>query len=394
MKILMISTDSRVLAGGSDAHKRMAEYAGVLGELHIIVFTFQRHPACAAERYLPPHRVNLFFYPAASISRIGRLFHAWQIGRILCRRMRFDVISVQSPDEIGVIGWLLSRRFRVPLQVQVHTDIHSPRHRRASWKEAIRYRIARFLIPRSDCIRAASQRIADSLCQTKFGTNCARLSLAQSLAHKITVLPIFTDIVKYAGASADPEIERRFADYSFRMIAAGRFVEKEKHFSLLIEMMREFVKICPSALLVLVGEGPDEAGYRLPVTRYRLERNVVIEPWRNDLPSFYRSFDLFLLSSNYEGWGRAVIEAMAAGLAVVMTDVGLAGEAVEDGKNGRVVPVGDRQAFLAAVADLYKNPVKRQAIAAAGQATARGLHPKTKEEYLALYKRSFASCVV
>ena len=373
MKVLMFSTDPEALVQGSGVERRMAEYADALGELHVVVLA-RRGRTVSQEK-------NLFLYPAAASLGVIRLFYAWRIGRMLCRRRRFDVISVQSPDEIGIVGFLLSRRFRIPLQIQIHTDIFSPHYRRASWKEGMRYRMALFLIPRADCLRVVSERIRRSL-TSKF----------QVPSSKLVVLPIFTDVSGYIAAHADSDTEQRFAGYDFKMLAVGRFVDKEKNFSMLIDVMAEFVKICPKALLVLVGDGPDKSSYQSLVTGYRLERNVVIEQWRDDLPAFYKSFDLFLFSSNYEGWGRAVIEVMAAGLPVVMSDVGLAGEVVKHGENGLVSPVGDKNMFLAAVVDLYRNPEKRRTLVLAGKKIVRELSPKTKEEYLEFYKESFLCC--
>ena len=62
-----------------------------------------------------------------------------------------------------------------------------------------------------------------------------------------------------------------------------------------------------------------------------------MEPWTDDPFSYYKTADLFLLTSNYEGYGMAVVEAMAAGCPVIMTDVGLAGEVLIDKKDGLVV---------------------------------------------------------
>ena len=124
------------------------------------------------------------------------------------------------------------------------------------------------------------------------------------------------------------------------------------------------------------------------------ERNVIIEPWRNDLASFYKCFNVLLISSNYEGWVRVAIEAMAAGLPVIMTDVGLAGEIVKDGVNGHVVPVGDEAAFLDAVCDLYRNPEKRHAFAEAGRRTIAEMKPRSQQEYLELYRKSFERCII
>ena len=166
-------------------------------------------------------------------------------------------------------------------------------------------------------------------------------------------------------------------------------MDKEKNFSMPIEMMRDFVKICPQAVLVLVGDGPDRENYKLQATNYKLEKNVIIEPWRDDLPSFYKSFDLFLLPSNYEGWGRTVVEAMASGLPIIMTDVGLAGEIVIDGENGMVVPVGSKEAMLAGCTLLYHDSKKRYRLAGAGLKTAKRISEQSKDDYLKCYKDSF-----
>ena len=163
---------------------------------------------------------------------------------------------------------------------------------------------------------------------------------------------------------------------------------------MLIEIMRDFVKICPWALLVLVGDGPDKISYQRLVARYGLQNNIVIEKVLSDtLPSFLKSFDLFVLSSNYEGWGRVVIEAMASGLPVVMTDVGLAGEVVKNGENGMVVPVGDKKKFFSILQELAQDTAKRARLKNAALETVLAASPKTQEEYNLLYKESFYRCV-
>lgn len=377
MKILMISSDPQILILNTEARMRMEEYASLFQELHVVVLgrggTQSHQPHYRGEASIVGG--NLFLYSAGGGMVFTRMLRGWMIGRALAARIRFDVVSAQGADETGLVGFFTARASRVPFQLQIHTDVMSPWYRRASWKERLRYYLAKFLIPRADCLRVVSQRIQ------------------RSLSSKFIVLPIFTDIAKYTSASADLETERRFKDHDFKMLAVGRFLDREKNFSMLIEVMRELIKRCPRALLVLVGDGPDRTSYQSLVTNYQLEQNVLLEPWRGDLPSFYKSFDLFLSPSNYEGWGRTVIEAMASGLPVVMTDTGLAGEVVEDAKNGRVVPVGDAGSFLGAVRDLYQNPEKRRAFAAAGRKTVMEMRPKTKEEYLELYKRSFLSCL-
>jgi glycosyltransferase involved in cell wall biosynthesis len=80
---------------------------------------------------------------------------------------------------------------------------------------------------------------------------------------------------------------------------------------------------------------------------------------------------------------------MASNLAVIMTDVGLADEVVHDGVNGRVVPVADFTALSYAMIDLCEQPEKRRTLAQAGKETVMRLRPRTYEEYLAAWKKSF-----
>jgi len=372
MNILMLSKDPKIFELESEARSRMREYAEVLGRLEIIVPV-----AGNCKEYSSG---GLFLHPVEGGFLISRL-KIYKKALELCRLNKFDVITVQGPDDIGLIGYFIAKKFKIPLQIQAHTDIMSPFYRRASWKEFIGYKLAKFLIPRADCIRVVSKRIKDSL-NSKFKIQNS----------KITVLPIYTDVSKFLEARVDPAIESRFGNHSFKMISVGRFVNKEKNFSRLIKIMAELVKSIPDVLLVLVGDGPDKINYESRIKNYGLQKNVLIEPWRNNLPAFYKSFDLFLLASNYEGWGRVVIETMASGLPVIMTDVGLAGEVVINNKNGLIVPVGNKKAFLEAIVALYKEPAERKRLAENGQETVKNLEPKTKEKYLALYKKSLETC--
>ena len=373
MNVLVIGSDPRIFEHDSESFLRAREYAGLFGEYHVV----SSAPAGAE----PYREGNLFLWPASSRFFLFWPLYAFTIGRNIARQRKIDVVDAQDAGECGIVAFCIARGLKKPFRVQIHTDIMSPYYHRASWKEYCRYLLALFLIPRADCIRAVSGRIKRSI-ETR----------DKRQETKISVLPIFTDMSRFISAALNPETERRFKDYNFKMIAAGRLVDKEKNFSMLIDVMRIFARISPQALLVIVGDGRDRTNCESRIRNYGLEKNVILEPWRDDLPSFYKSFDLFVSASNYEGWGRAVIEAMAVGLPVVMTDAGLAGEVVKNNENGIVVPVGDRQAFSTAIQMLYENPEKRLQIARAGQETAKNLKPATRKEYLARYWECLESC--
>ncbi|MDP3710311.1 MAG: glycosyltransferase family 4 protein [bacterium] len=347
----------------------MNEYAGLFEELHIVV--------PFSKKINDEQMGNLFIYYAQSSHKIWQKLKLFFKSKDIAKKIKPDVLTVQNPAELGVMGLLLARVYNIPLVVQVHTDVFSPWYRHSFFTDRIRYWLALLIIPRASRTRVVSDRIKKSI-----------VTRGLLPAEKITVLPIYTDISKFLNTISDIQTEELFGQHSLKMIAVGRFVDKEKNFSMLIEVMKELIKTNPEAVLVIVGDGLDKDSYKRQVTRYKLEKNVILEPWRNDLPSFLKSFDLFVMPSNYEGWGRVVIEAMASGLPILMTDVGVAGEIVGHDREGIVVPVQDKKALLRAIKDLYNNRGKLERMGEAAKNKVIGLNPKTKKEYLELYKKS------
>ncbi len=379
--LLAMGIDERVFTDPS-LRKKVLEYGSAFDFAHIV---------CRSSD--PGRRVEneggVIFYPV--YSRAGFIFplKAWSLGRKILKKSRGSwLISSDSPFEVGFASWLLARKSRGRFFVQIHTDFMSPYFRQGSLKDRIRYYLARFVVPRADCIRTVSERIKRSL------LNAWKSDFPLEVQPpEITVLPIVTEIDEFFNARRNAETDERFKNYDFKMVAVGRFVEKEKNFKMLIDMMLDFMRICPKAFLVLVGDGPDRVHYESRIKNQGLEKCVILEGWRNDLPAFLKSFDLFLMSSNYEGWGRVVIESMAAGLPVIMTDVGLAGEIVKSGENGIVVPVGDKEAMLDAVMELYRNKEKKAQFSRKSAELVKKLVPRTESEYFGMYKNLLTNCL-
>jgi glycosyltransferase involved in cell wall biosynthesis len=367
MRILVIGRDPKLLDRRSEVFQRVREYAALFDRYYVLNLAV--HGEIIREGNLTIESVR------------SRFWGVLKLVKKIVREQGIDTIDAQDAGETGFIAWRVSRATGVPFRLQIHTDVFSSWYRRASWKEYIRYLLARFLIPHADCIRVVSERIKKSLLQA---------TSYKLQAEAIVVLPIWTDVTKFLG-SRNSALSPRVSE-TFKMVAVGRFVDKEKNFSMLIQMMHDFIKVCPNAILTLVGDGPDKKKYESIIKRYGLEKCVTLEKVEyNQLSSFLKTFDLFLLSSNYEGWGRAVIEAMASGIPVVMTDVGLAGEIVQNGENGIVAQVGNKQAFLEAVTDMYKNSERRKKFSVAGMETIKNMKLKTKDDYLKSYASSYCN---
>lgn len=118
--------------------------------------------------------------------------------------------------------------------------------------------------------------------------------------------------------------------------------------------------------LALVGSGPLGASLREQATRMGLD-NVLFLGDRTDIRFLLSASDIFGLASYLEGSPNAVLEAMAAGLPVVVSDWGEADELVEDGVTGRIVPARDPQALALALQELLVDPALRSRMGEAGK---------------------------
>src|SRR5262249_17815457 len=118
--------------------------------------------------------------------------------------------------------------------------------------------------------------------------------------------------------------------------------------------------------LIMVGRGPLETELRARSLELGLADAVVWAGFRDDIPAVMSSFDVFGLSSQYEGCGLVLLEAMTAGKPVVATKVSAIPELVEDGITGLLSPVGDPVAFGGAILRL-EDTALREKLGTAGR---------------------------
>lgn len=118
----------------------------------------------------------------------------------------------------------------------------------------------------------------------------------------------------------------------------------------------------PHLTVLAVGQGPLELEVRSVHASLDLGERFVLLGFRDDVPDLMLGVDLFVLGSAHEGLPVAIMEALAAGLPVVATDVGGVAEAVVDGENGFLVPARDPEALAAAMLQVAGDPDLRSAL--------------------------------
>ncbi|MCA9103283.1 MAG: glycosyltransferase family 4 protein [Planctomycetales bacterium] len=138
-------------------------------------------------------------------------------------------------------------------------------------------------------------------------------------------------------------------------VFTGRICE-EKGLNELVDAWSRVVQSRPDAHLMLVGEGPLRAELALRLQSEELTENVVLAGAFDDVEDFLRAADLFVLPSWEEGLSLALLEAMAAELPVVVSDIAANRVVVDDQRHGLLVPVRDVESLATAILRILNDP--------------------------------------
>lgn len=343
LKVLMIGSDRKLFEEGSAVAERIKEYGKLVGELHIVVFALSN--LGLKEKQLAS---NVWIYPTNSISRWFFVRDAAKLGKKVVRARSFvrgrSLVTTQDPFESGWAGLKVKKKWRLPLEVQLHTDPFSPYF--SGPLNFIRKIIAKRVLRRADSIRVVSESIKDSLLATSYLLPTT----------KVSVLPILVDKEKIETAPLAFDLHARYL-WRFIILTVSR-LSPEKNLGLAIETLKLVREKFPNTGLLIVGSGPEEKSLRSKVRSLKLEGAVEFVGWQENLASYYKTANVFLQTSLFEGYGMSLVEAGLSGLPVVTTPVGFAKE-LEHGKDAYVLE--PRAELLAeGIADLLEHNQKRE----------------------------------
>jgi glycosyltransferase involved in cell wall biosynthesis len=149
------------------------------------------------------------------------------------------------------------------------------------------------------------------------------------------------------------------------LVSVGR-LEGVKGHKYLIPAIAQARKAVSDLHLIMAGDGSQREVLEAQIAERGLTDCVHLLGVRNDIPTVLAAGDLYILTSiGSEGSSRATQEAMAAGKAVIATEVGMLPDIVREGETGRIVPKEDSEALADAIANLLSN---RQTCADMGKA--------------------------
>ncbi len=139
---------------------------------------------------------------------------------------------------------------------------------------------------------------------------------------------------------------------------------------------------------VIWGDGPERPGLEALVRSLGLERDILLPGWTDSPVAAHRTLDVFVLTSISEGTSVSLLEALACGVAPVVTDVGGNGDVLGTALAGQLVPSGDADRLAAALRDMLGDRERRERAGRLGRArvVARYSLDGMIERYLGAYR--------
>jgi glycosyltransferase involved in cell wall biosynthesis len=266
----------------------------------------------------------------------------------LLRTQRVDLIHVHSP-RATFLGCLAARLLGVPVAVTVHIPSYymvEGHSRRAELKRraycAAERLLNRGLVAQLIYVSARVYREARAL---------------RLVPRRARVIPNGVELDRFAGPDPRAAVRAELGTPSDAqvVIAVGR-LDEQKGIDILLDALARVRD--QAGELWLVGDGPRRTALEQQARYLGLAARVRFLGYRDDVPALLRASDLFALPSRYEAMSIAVVEALAAGLPCVVTDVGENRDLVEAGVTGSLVPPCHPEALAAVLAALLADPAR------------------------------------
>jgi len=356
----MISSDRKSLELHSAVSKRMKMYGELVEELHIILLSDSKHG-------LKETKIgsNVWVYPTNSITSFLRPVDAARLGKKVVFEKKFvrgqSLITADSV-ECGWAGLRIKNKWRIPIEIQIHTDPFSPYFK--GFQNTVRKIFMKKILREADSVRVVTSNL--------------KSIISQFTSADVKVLPIYVDKERIEDEPIIFDLHARYL-WHFIFLTVSRLTP-EKNLEFTLEILAKVRAQFPDTGLVIVGSGPEESRLKTIIKKLKLESAVEFVGWQNNLASFYKTANVFIQTSFFEGYGMSLVEAGLSGLPIITTPVGVALE-LEHGKDAYIYPFGRIDLFANGIIDLIENNYKRENLKTNIKHTL-GNKLLSKEEYL------------
>jgi len=272
--------------------------------------------------------------PSNSPSKFTYILDALKLCSEIIENKKIDAVVAQDIFIFGLTGYLLKKRFKIPLVVHFHADFLKNRYwLRESPVNYLLELLGFFVARRADLIRTVSTRIANNLLKT--GIEKKRIFYATP--------PVEADsFIKRDLKEESALIGQYGLSDRKTFLFVGRLC-KQKNLPMLFKAVTKIKQDFPEVKVLLLGDGPERKALENLATRLSLDEIVVFvgKVPHDKLKSFIRITRALILCSFYEGTAKVIKEAAFAGRPTICTDTSGADDVVIHGKTGFIIPVGN-----------------------------------------------------
>jgi N-acetyl-alpha-D-glucosaminyl L-malate synthase BshA len=304
-------------------------------------FRFNKYNENIFFHNVPITNYPLFEFPMYTISIAAKLAEIVESENIEIIHCHYAIPHTIS----GIIAKEIVNKFS---KVKVVTTLHGTDVTLVGKQENFR-KIVQYALNKTDAITCVSEFLYQSTIR-EFSPN-----------KPIEVIPNFVDTNEYKRQS-NPKLRRRFADDEEKIIIHISNFRKVKRVPDVVQTFSLIQKQIPSRL-ILVGDGPDFSEVENLIMKLNLKDKVWLLGEQTSIVELLSISDLFILTSETEGFGLAALEAMSCEVPVVCYNVGGLNEFVFDGINGFLVPLGNIELLANKSIELLRNDTLRQSFA-------------------------------
>ncbi len=300
------------------------------------------------------------------------LAFAWQalwLGRALIRHNRYDVALAFAGVPAGAVCYVLNRFAGLPYIVSLQGPDVPGFEARYNYLYPFLKPVLRIIWGNAAVVTAISRKHLE-------------LALQTLSSREIVVIANGVDCNLFY-----PSV---FRDKALNVLCVGRLIERKGQSHLLRAFARLQARIESKPLqLTLAGAGDSEARLKHLAAELGIADKVRFLGFvpREQMPEVYRQADIFVLPSESEGMSIALLEAMASGLPVIVTDTGGTDELINSTENGLIVTWGDVEALATALAQMVSDAEMRGRMSIANRGLALTL---SWEEYARKHLELFA----
>ena len=262
----------------------------------------------------------------------------------LGRRRRYDVINTHFAIPTGPLGLMASKLLRLPNVLSIHGgDIYDPSKRLSPHRVGpLRWAVGRIL-DAADRVVAQSSDTADRACRYYEWRAAGRLG--------IVPLP-YSPPQLVAGLPGREVLRQQLGLHSDRtyMVSVGRLVPRKR-----LDAILRAVPALPAAYCaIIVGSGPELEGLKSLADSLGVRDRTIFAGYVNETKKYalLKASDVFVLSSDHEGFGICLQEAMAVGLPIVASSTGGQTDLLVDGRNAVMLPTNSPEAIASAAASV------------------------------------------